>query len=205
MKKPNTHEPVFNIPPVVQALCLLNLGIFLFIYFFPQLMTDDVVYTLSFVPGRYTGAVPLDIAAFTSTITHMFIHANWLHLLINTSMLLAFGAGLERTLGARRMLLIYFATGLCGAGLHTLLDPSSTTPMIGASGAISGLFGGILMMMHGTGMTKLWPAVLAWMSISIFFGIFGMPGEANPIAWDAHIGGFIGGMLLYRPVLRLRI
>ncbi len=150
----NQHksEPVFNLPPVTQTLCLLNIGIFLFGLVFPQLMTDKVLYDLAFVPARYTGTVPFGMTAVTSLLTHMFLHAGWLHLSVNAGTLMAFGAGLEKNMGGRRMLVFYFATGLCGAALHTLVYPHSQDPMIGASGAISGLFGGIIMMMYGLGM-----------------------------------------------------
>lgn len=209
MKKQNRSEPVFNLPPVVQALCLLNLGVFLFGYLFPQIMTQGLVEKLAFVPARYTEASSFGLSAIVSPITHMFIHAGWLHILINMSTLMAFGTGLERIMGGRRMLLLYFATGLCGAGLHLLLEPHSAVPMIGASGAISGLFGGILIMMYSAGMMgsfrKLLPVIFIWLGVSIFFGFYGMPGESNPIAWDTHIGGFISGMLLYKPILDLKI
>ena len=209
MEAKNKREPILNMPPVVQTLCLLNIGIFLLQYFFPQIMTDDLIERLAFVPARYTGALPLDTDAFTSLLTHMFIHANWLHLLINMSTLVAFGSGLEKALGGRRMLLLYFVTGLCGAGLHVLFEPRSVLPMVGASGAISGLFGGILMMMYDAGMMgsfrKLLPVILIWLGVSVLFGVYGMPGEPNPIAWDTHIGGFISGMLLYRPIRNLKV
>ena len=209
MVNQNKREPVFNMPPVVQTLCLLNIGIFLLKEFFPPLMTDQALNTLAFVPARYTGTAPFDTAAITSLITHMFVHADWLHLVINMTTLMAFGAGLEKDMGARHMLLLYFATGLFGAGLHVLFDPHSSVPMIGASGAISGLFGGVLMMMYGAGVMgnfrKLLPVIFVWIGVSVFFGFYGMPGEANPIAWDVHISGFISGMLLYKPIRNLKI
>ena len=209
MTTKSTREPIFNMPPIVQTLCLLNIGVFLLKEFLPQFMTEDVLSALAFVPGRYTGTEPFSLAAITSLLTHMFVHADWLHLIINMTTLMAFGAGLEKNLGGWRMLLLYFATGLCGAGLHILFDPHSSVPMIGASGAISGLFGGILMMMYGAGMMgsfkKLLPVIFIWIGVSLFFGFFGMPGEANPIAWDVHISGFISGMLLYKPIRNLKM
>lgn len=203
-------EPVLNLPPIVQALCFINAGVFLFGKLFPQVMTGDVLYTLSFIPARYFGAEPMGLAGILSPFTHMFVHAGWLHVLVNVGMLMAFGAGLEKIIGGRRLLLFYFATGLFGAMVHALLYPSLEVPMIGASGAVSGLFGGVLMMMYmggsmGQGYRKLLPFVLVWIGITVLFGLFGMPGVDNPIAWTTHIGGFIGGLLLYKPVRRLKI
>jgi len=172
-------------------------------------MTDNIINSLAFVPARYTGTEPFGLDAIISLVTHMFIHANWLHLSVNVGTLMAFGTGVEKNMGPHRMLLFYFTTGLCGAGLHLLTDPHSTLPMIGASGAISGLFGGILMMMYGAGMMgsfkKMLPVIFVWIGVSVFFGFFGMPGESNPIAWATHIGGFVSGMLLYRPIRNLKI
>ena len=173
-------------------------------------MTDNVLYALSFVPARYFGAAPLGFAGILSPLTYMFIHAGWLHLSINVITLVAFGAGLEKAIGGRKMLLFYFATGLCGAALHALVYPLSEDPVVGASGAISGLFGGVVMMMYeagmmGKGYEKLLPVIFLWIGASAFFGFFGMPGINNPIAWTVHIGGFISGLLLYKPVCRFKI
>lgn len=203
-------EPILNLPPVVKILCLVNLAVFLLTTFFTKVFTDDVIYTLAFVPARYFTDMPLGFAGVLSPFTHMFIHAGWLHLGINLGSLMAFGAGLEKTMGGRRLLLLYFATGLCGAFLQALVYPNTDAPMIGASGAISGLFGGILMLMYNEGMMgqgyrKLLPFIAIWIGISVFFGLFGMPGTDNPIAWTTHIGGFISGMLLYKPISRLRM
>ena len=210
---PPSREPVLNLPPAVKALCLINIAIFLLGKLFPGLLTDERLYDLAFVPARYSGDAPLGFTALFSPFTHMFIHAGWLHLSINIGTLMAFGAGLEKTMGGRRLLLFYFATGLIGAFTHALIYPHAETPMIGASGAVSGLFGGILMMMNEEGVMggtqgdykKLLPFILIWVGISVFFGLYGMPGVDNPIAWTVHIGGFIAGLLLYKPVRHLKI
>lgn len=201
-------EPIFNLPPVVRALCLINVAVFLFGFLFPNIMTDDMLYSLAFVPARYTEH--LTFAAILSPLTHMFIHAGWAHLGINVGMLMAFGAAVEKKIGGRRLLLIYFISGLAGALVHALIYPGAEVPMIGASGAISGLFGAVIMLMYtegmmGTGYRKLLPFVAVWIGVSIFFGVIGMPGTDNPIAWVTHIGGFIAGLLLYKPVSRLRV
>jgi membrane associated rhomboid family serine protease len=203
-------EPALNLPPAVKALCLINIAVFLLMDFFPGLLTPDDIYVLGFVPARYFSGQPLDFAGIVSPFTHMFIHGGWLHLGINIGTLMAFGAGLEKKIGARRLLLFYFITGLCGALAQALAYPEMEAPMVGASGAISGLFGGVVMLMYseglmGQGYRKLAPLIFIWIGISVFFGFFGMPGTDNPIAWTTHIGGFIGGLLLYKPISRLKI
>ena len=201
-------EPILNLPPIVKALCLVNIVVFLFWKAFPNLLTEETLYTLAFVPARYFGSQSFGFAGIFSPITHLFLHGGWLHLAINIGTLMAFGAGLEKKIGGRRLLLLYFVTGLCGALAHTLVYPDTNVPLIGASGAISGLFACILLLMQSEGMMgqgnrKLILFIFIWMGISIFFGFFGTPGTSNPIAWTAHIGGFIGGLLLYKPISRL--
>jgi membrane associated rhomboid family serine protease len=203
-------EPALNLPPVVKALCLANIVFFLLMTFFPGILTPDDIYALGFVPARYFSGQPLDFAGIVSPITHMFIHGGWLHLGINIGTLMAFGAGIEKKIGGRRLLLLYFISGLFGALVHALAYPEAAAPMVGASGAISGLFGGVIALMYtegmmGQGYRKLMPLVLIWIGISVFFGFFGVPGTDNPVAWDTHIGGFICGLLLYKPVSRLKI
>lgn len=203
-------EPIFNLPPTVKVLCLINIGIFLIEAALPAATSEALIYELAFVPARYFGDLPLGLSGLFSPLTHMFIHAGWLHLAINLGMLMAFGAGLEKALGGRKLLLFYFLAGLAGAFAHALTHPAGEMPMIGASGAISGLFGGVVMMMSsGAAPGQLWkslmPFVLIWVAVSIIFGVAGMPGSDNPIAWMTHIGGFLGGLLLYRPLLRLNL
>jgi membrane associated rhomboid family serine protease len=129
---------------------------------------------------------------------------------MNLGMLLAFGTGIEKALGQKKFLVFYFLCGFAGALCHLLLNPTSATPMIGASGAISGLFGGILLMMQsqglmGEGFKKLMPFVALWILMSLFFGWIGMPGSDSSIAWATHVGGFIAGLLAYKFVQKLRV
>lgn len=202
-------EPIFHLPPVVKYLCLANIAAFLTGKIFPELLTNERLYALAFVPARYFGTEPLNMAGLWSPLTHMFLHAGWIHISINVGMLMAFGAATEKALGGRKLLLIYFATGVLGAFTHALVFSTSEGPLIGASGGVSGLFGAALMMLYaqdmlGQGYKKLLPFILVWIGTSLFFGFFGVPGVDNPIAWTTHIGGFIAGLLLYNPVRRLK-
>ena len=207
-KNTNMGEPALNIPPVIKILCLVNIVIFLFWKIFPNLLTEEILYSLAFVPARYFGDQSSGFLEFFSPLTHMFIHGGWTHLAINIGTLTAFGAGLEKKIGGRKLLILYFVTGFCGILMHLIVYPTTDIPLIGASGAVSGLFGSILILMQsegliGQGLRKLLFFISLWIGVSIFFGFFGIPGTNNPIAWTAHIGGFIGGLLLYKPICRL--
>ena len=202
-----THEPVLNMPPTTQYLGLAILGSFIVIKLLPDTLAFSLMLQGGVIPARYTGDLPFTPEAAIAPLTHMFIHGGWLHLAINLGTLLAFGAGLEKTIGGRALLALFFLSGLIGAGVHVLFYPHLQGPMIGASGAISGLFGAVLMMMHQNGVMgdsyrKLLPFIAIWIGISLFFGFFGMPGSDTAIAWTTHIGGFLAGIFLYRPVTR---
>lgn len=201
-------EPALNLPPAVKALTVALLIVFLVQKFLPWLLGGEFVaewvYHLGFVPARYTESgvdegTLAPLFAAVSPVTHMFLHGGWLHLGINVLSLMAFGAGVEKWRGKRGFLLVFFGSGLVGALAQFALAPYLENPMIGASGAISGLFGALLIEMRARGHLgeagKLWPFILLWIAISVFFGAFGVPGEAAPIAWATHVGGFFGGML----------
>jgi membrane associated rhomboid family serine protease len=99
------------------------------------------------------------------------------------------------------MLALAILSGIIAAGAHLAVYPSSDVPVVGASGAISGLFGAVLRMMS-RGMagrrSGLWPLIALWVIVTVIAGQTGMPGEPDaPIAWVAHLGGFAAGLALF--------
>jgi membrane associated rhomboid family serine protease len=235
------YEPILNLPPAVKILSAILLLIQAAIWllsggelgdlhmslgvFKNEELANTIFMNFAFFVLRYTGGMPFGWQGLASPVTHMFLHGGWLHAGINVATLAAFGAGLERELGWRKLLVLYFVSGVFGAFTHLVLYfcyvvlgaaasfPAAGAPLVGASGGISGLFGAVLLMMQdnqgGSGdgrgdFRRLLPIVALWIGISLFFGMFGMPGQNNPIAWTVHIGGFVAGLLLYRPVLRYK-
>jgi membrane associated rhomboid family serine protease len=201
-------EPMLNLPPAVKGFCLLLIVIHLAQFVMPADMVQAMLYNFGFVPARYTGGMDFSASAAAAVVTHMFLHGGFLHLLMNIGMLMAFGTALEGAIGGRKLFLIFAVTGLLGALFHLAVYHDSVDPLIGASGGISGLFGAVMMAMHRQGLmggTRLWPFAAIWIVVSLLFGFLGMPGEAGAIAWTVHIAGFIAGMALFKPVLRLRI
>lgn len=205
------REQILNLPPVVKWLSLVLAVITTAMYFLPETMHEEVLYFFAFVPGRYAGDLPFDLSAVISPLTHQFIHAGFTHLAVNVAMLMAFGSALEKAIGGTKLLTIYFLSGIAGALVHALIYPHTIDPLIGASGAISGLFGAVVMWMYDAnmignretrGLRSLMPLVLVWIGTSVFFGLFGMPGAEGAIAWIVHIAGFIAGLLLFRPIVR---
>lgn len=194
---PPRRQPILNLPPMVTWLLVANLAV----HGVRLLLSDGVdlgvILTFGFIPARYTLPDLFGWQALVSPVTHLFLHGGLVHLLINMVMLMAFGSGVERRIGGPRMLAFTLVCGVFGAAAHLAVYPHSIMPVIGASGAISGLFGGVLRFLPRR-RGGLWPVVLLWIGVSILFGVNGMPGDGGAaIAWVAHIGGFLGGFLLF--------
>lgn len=151
-------------------------------------------------------------AVLHGLLTHMFLHANILHLGGNMLFLWVFGDNLEDRLGHVGFLAFYLACGVAAALAHIATDPYSNLPMVGASGAIAGVMGGYLLLypkaridvlFYFVILFKIWP-VRAWLVLGIWFVIQLVSeittGTAGGVAHMAHIGGFVAGLLLTLPV-----
>src|SRR5690606_4715677 len=114
----------------------------------------------------------------------------------------AFGSGLEKWLGSRRMLILFFASGLFGVAAHFILNIGSEYPLIGASGGLSGFFAAAIVMLNRGqremgGRVGILPFALIWIGLSSGLGMLGGP-DGSMIAWAAHVGGFLGGFVILK-------
>ncbi len=187
MASDNTlYEPIFNVPPATLALVAINSAVFLLQLYSSENITDRFAF------------VPQDVLQRPYTlITYQFLHGGWLHLSLNMLGLLAFGSAVERLLGIPRYLLLYIVCGI-GAALVNLPWTDDMHSMIGASGAIAGLMGFVLMRLQRRGRAGMIIVTVASMWLA---GEIGFAGIDAPIAWVAHIGGFMMGIamaLFYR-------
>ena len=178
---------------------------------------NRLVYFFGIIPARYTTpyiATGLSLGGLAVPIfASMFLHGGWLHLLGNMLFLFVFGRSLEDRFGHLKFLLIYFLGGLGGALLHISLNAGSRVPTIGASGAIAGVLGAYVVSFPGARITTLLPIFFFFWAIELpallllgywfliqFFSGFQLQAiqsaTAGGIAWWAHVGGFIVGMLL---------
>lgn len=200
-----THEPLVNIPPYTKYLLGVIIAIHLVMTFI--LSEDQNNWTflhLGFIPGRFTGSALFEPLALLTPITHMFIHGGWLHIAMNSIMLLAFGAGVEKWIGGKKMIIVFLLCGLFGLATHLALNFYSYQPVVGASGGLSGLFAVALIMLNRQSqgmMTRgkygFLPLIGLWVGISIVFGLMGTP-DGGDIAWAAHVGGFLGGFVVIK-------
>ncbi|MER9241935.1 rhomboid family intramembrane serine protease [Mesorhizobium sp. M0633] len=209
------REPVFNLPPVVLAVIGICVVVFLMQqYVLSQDQQLTLLYDGAFIPVLYTGQYGFDWFLFSRPFTYAFLHGGFAHLAINMVWLAAFGSPLANRFGALRFSLFFAATGLAAVALFWAMHPLGEAPLVGASGAISGMMGAAAR--YGfridrssgkaafAGQPLPMAAVLRsrgvvtflamWMVINLATGLFGLaPGIGGQIAWEAHIGGFLAG------------
>lgn len=151
----------------------------------------------------------VQLPAAATLLTSMFLHASFVHLAGNMLFLWVLGDNVEDALGHGRYLLFYGACGLAAALAHAAADPASSVPVVGASGAISGVIGAYLVLhprapirtLVGRAIVRL-PAFVVlglWAAFQLLNALLADPGQAG-IAWWAHIGGFLAGALLIVPM-----
>jgi len=205
----SSSEALINLPVGTKALVALLFLVHVGVWVATQFSSDDLHFWATvhwgFVPARFTGDAPfLPYSVFTP-ITYAFFHGGWLHVIMNCVMLAAFGAGFEKLLDFKKMMIVFWGSSVLAAGVHFLLDPHSMAPMVGASGGISGVFAGVLLMFHRMGRLapgkNLFPVIAVFVGISVAFGFLGGP-DGSIIAWAAHIGGFLAGLLISHLILK---
>ncbi len=152
-----------------------------------------------FVPAYYSGAIPWVWSALIAPFTTALLHGSWMHIITNSVMMMAMGVFFERQFGARITLIFFIFCLMTGNLMYFILSPASTHPVIGASGAISGLFGAVILMMNLGGLAGSFgqkrgplPIILLWIAIMIGVGLI-----SADTAWQAHLGGFLGGIALF--------
>jgi membrane associated rhomboid family serine protease len=178
------------------------------------IISERVTATFGFVPA----SIPhVDSYAILTLITSMFLHGDLLHLIGNMVFLLVFGRKVENQLERLNFIALYFATGITAAVTHTLMEPDSYVPLIGASGAISGVLGAFFIYNPGARITVvLDPALIyflrrltirppAWIFLAIWFFLqisMGLRPQASSVAFWAHVGGFVAGAVVAVSVCR---
>jgi membrane associated rhomboid family serine protease len=209
------ENPTRRIPFVNYALIGVNVLVFLW-----QLSLgtqgEAAFYTLALIPLDVTQG--LDLGDARAVLTSMFMHAGLAHLLGNMLYLWIFGDNVEDALGHFRYLFFYLAGGFAASAAHILLYPASTVPTVGASGAIAATLGAYLLLFPNRRVVTLiplgfflqvarLPAILVlgmWFVLQLFEGTLSLGMEQlGGVAFWAHIGGFVFGMLL-GPLLRRR-
>jgi membrane associated rhomboid family serine protease len=205
----------------------LLLGVHAVRQFVSEPTDEWLLLAFAFIHARYgeiAHVLPGGIAArFWSPITYAFLHADWVHVFVNVIWMASFGSALARRFGSARFLVLSVLSALGGAALHYVFYAGDGGLVIGASGAVSGMMAAVARFAFSPGgplaggrraagdripaesfmaMLRNRRAVtfiLVWFAINLLFGLVAglVPGVSGPIAWEAHIGGFVVGLVLF--------
>jgi membrane associated rhomboid family serine protease len=207
------ENPTRRFPVVTIALITANCAAFLYqLSLGPDLRTR-LAFTRGLVPFLVRSLPEMDpgaVVPVTSTfLTSMFLHGDLFHLLGNMLFMWVFADNIEDRMGRFRFLIFYLLCGLCAAGVQVAVDPESRIPMIGASGAISGVMGAYMLLFPRVRIMTVipififlqfvrLPAVVVlglWFLFQILYSAMSDPAQGG-VAWFAHIGGFVAGIVL---------
>ena len=177
--------------------------------------TNAAAATMGFIPARLSGLVDLSpaVPALLTPLSSTLVHGGLLHLAFNLLMLVWCGTAVERVLGRGALLLLYAIGAYAAAAAQWLVDPASMIPVIGASGAISAVIGAFALSFGETKRITRSPQLnrlinaawllAAWVVMQIMIGLLA-GGQGVLLATPAHVGGFLAGLLLQRPLLLWR-
>lgn len=207
-----SEQPIMR--PALANLAIIGLNVLVFLL--EIILGDTFIETWAFTPAQLTaffqgsGSFQAVLTVFTS----MFMHAGWSHLLGNMLFLWVFGQAIENAFGSRMYTTFYLVCGVVANMAQYLVDPSSNVASLGASGAIAGMMGGYLVL-YPTSTIDLfvWPLSLftgrairvpAWLLLGLWFAVQVILGgngltetsAAGGVAYWAHIGGFVTGLVL---------
>jgi len=211
------------VPVVTRALILINVVVFFFELSLSRESIIQLFYLFGVVPARFTdpewaASIGFPIGSYWSLLTHQFLHGGWLHIVANIWTLWIFGDNVEDRMGPLRFIIFYLVCGVLAALTQVLVTPDATIPSVGASGAIAGVLGAYLLFFPTARLIVLIPILffpfffelpaviflVLWFFIQLFGGtaMLASPQQVGGIAFWAHIGGFIAGILLCRFFVR---
>jgi membrane associated rhomboid family serine protease len=217
-----------RLTPINVILIVVNIAVF----FYEVSLGDGIgqfVYSYAMIPGRLSGALesgrsvarvasdPGAIPPLETLVTSMFLHGSILHVAGNMLYLFIFGAAVEEAMGHLRFVLFYFACGIAAALAMLAFTPTSNVPVIGASGAIAGVLGAYFVLYPRAKILTILPIfvlmyfveipaiayLLVWFVAQLYSGLTQTGETAGGVAWWAHVGGFLFGMVL-GPMLSTR-
>ena len=207
---PTEITPVFTIAFI--AACVL---VFLYQVSLPPRPGELFVYQYGAIPAAVFGNAQLPaelvaLPALGTLVSSMFLHGGWMHLIGNMLYLWIFGNNIEDVMGHVKFVIFYVTCGVLAALSHAMIDPNSTVPMVGASGAISGILGSYILLYPRARVMVLIPLgffmhtlyvpagiVLGlWFVMQLLSGGMSLGHEGGGVAFFAHIGGFVAGLLL---------
>lgn len=200
-----------SFPFVNITIIVVNVLIFYFEWSLSEVQLEELIFGYGFVPSSFFASSDLSLGRVVPLISSMYLHGGWLHLGSNMLSLWIFGDNVEDRLGHITYFLFYTLAGIAAVLTQGLLETTSGVPVVGASGAIAGVMGAYLLLFPRARVLTIIPIfvflvvrevsalffILFWFVLQLFNGVMAldpMMAEAG-IAWWAHIGGFVVGLL----------
>jgi len=195
-------------PAINLILIVINALAFLYEIQMDPSALKEFIFEWGLIPARLLSDPS---TAWSTVFTSMFLHGGWFHIINNMWVLFVFGDNVEARMGGIRYLIFYLLCGVAAVLLQTYVLPSSDVPMIGASGAVAGVLGAYLILFPRSRIASLVPILfiftiieipaviflLFWFVSQLYSGLFAIQGGGGSgIAWWAHIGGFIFGIIM---------
>lgn len=215
--------PCVHTPVLTWTLMFVNTSIFLASLAVPHQVIQNIFYLYGLIPARFTDPdwalqVGLPVNDYWPFVTHMFLHAGWLHIILNMWMLWIFGDNIEDRMGTGRFIVFYLLCGVVAGIVHIVFNPDSPIPVVGASGAIAGILGAYFFLFPYARLV-IWIPILflpifvevpaiAFLGLWVVFQLYSATTATDmsqgyvDVAWWGHLGGFIAGVALYRLFLR---
>ena len=211
--------PRRQVPVVTWSLIAVNVLIFLFELTLDPVDLEALFYLFGIVPARYTHpewamAIGFPVNDYWPFLTSMFLHGGWAHIIGNMWTLWIFGDNVEDRMGRVRFLAFYLITGLVAGVVHSLTNVGSTIPTVGASGALAGVLGAYFVLFPHSRIVAMFPVfffpfffevpavtyLLFWFFSQIIGGTLAglSPQNVGGVAFWAHVGGFVAGLVLHR-------
>jgi membrane associated rhomboid family serine protease len=208
--------PNRSAPFVTWSLIAINVIVFLYQVSLSPPELDRFLVEYALIPGRYFVPLPFvsppSIDDYLPFVTNMFLHGGWLHLILNMWTLYLFGPAVEDRMGGFRYLLFYLVCGIAASAAHAYFNATSFVPALGASGAIAGVIGSFVRLFPLANLIVVIPIFFfpfffevpalvfagLWFVMQLLQGSFELlqPSATGGIAWWAHIGGFVAGIVL---------
>lgn len=182
--------PIFTI-----GMLIAIVAIHYYVSKLPTKALEAVYIEYALFPARFAELGDYSLSALATFLTSAMLHANWPHVMANAYALFLFGLLSERFLGTFRVVLVYLASAVGGALLFLALNETSWIPLVGASGAISGLFGAAIVSAPPASRKSLASNAVIWLALNVGLPALGTQ-DGGRIAWEAHLGGFLVGLVM---------
>ncbi|MDA0306915.1 MAG: rhomboid family intramembrane serine protease [Proteobacteria bacterium] len=212
-------NPLNNIRLAYVTLVIIVACVLVFTFQLTLSGEEEQIFVFGFgaIPAVVFGLTELpatiaQVPAALTLVTSMFLHGGFMHLLGNMLFLWVLGDNVEDAMGHKRFLIFYLLAGVIAALAHAITEPGSQVPMVGASGAISGVIGAYLMLHPKARIKTLvgyfilslpaWVVLGFWIGLQVLSAATDTGGAGGGVAWWAHIGGFMAGVILIIPMRR---